>query len=64
VIRVGGATEVEVNEKKDRVDDTFNATRGEVEGGYLSQRGGPAKSKQELQRRPCSSAQGEVVYVL
>ncbi|RWG07463.1 MAG: molecular chaperone GroEL, partial [Mesorhizobium sp.] len=27
VIRVGGATEVEVKEKKDRVDDALNATR-------------------------------------
>jgi chaperonin GroEL (HSP60 family) len=27
VIRVGGATEIEVKEKKDRVDDALNATR-------------------------------------
>ncbi|MGO9772958.1 MAG: chaperonin GroEL, partial [Roseiarcus sp.] len=31
VIRVGGATEVEVKEKKDRVDDALNATRAAVE---------------------------------
>jgi hypothetical protein len=29
LIRVGGATEVEVKEKKDRVDDALNATRAE-----------------------------------
>jgi chaperonin GroEL (HSP60 family) len=28
VIRVGGTTEIEVKEKKDRVDDALNATRG------------------------------------
>src|SRR5918993_1236523 len=35
VIRVGGATEVEVNEKKDRVDDALNATRAAVEEGIV-----------------------------
>ena len=35
VIRVGGATEVEVKEKKDRVDDAFHATRAAVEEGIL-----------------------------
>ncbi|KPF65826.1 molecular chaperone GroEL [Bosea sp. AAP35] len=35
VIRVGGATEVEVKEKKDRVDDALNATRAAVEEGVL-----------------------------
>ncbi len=35
VIRVGGATEVEVKEKKDRVDDALNATRAAVEEGFL-----------------------------
>jgi chaperonin GroEL len=33
VIRVGGATEVEVKEKKDRVDDALNATKAAVEEG-------------------------------
>src|SRR6202161_537781 len=33
VVRVGGATEVEVKEKKDRVDDALNATRAAVEEG-------------------------------
>src|ERR1700747_792973 len=35
VIRVGGATEVEVKEKKDRVDDSLNATKAAVEEGIL-----------------------------
>ena len=35
VIRVGGATEVEVKEKKDRVDDALNATRAAVQEGVL-----------------------------
>jgi chaperonin GroEL len=35
VIRVGGATEVDVREKKDRVDDAMNATRAAVEEGIL-----------------------------
>src|ERR1700729_3493084 len=34
-IRVGGATEVEVKEKKDRVDDALNATRAAVEEGIV-----------------------------
>ncbi|MGA7674094.1 MAG: chaperonin GroEL [Rhizomicrobium sp.] len=35
VIRVGGATEVEVKEKKDRVDDALNATKAAVEEGII-----------------------------
>jgi chaperonin GroEL len=35
VIRVGGATEVEVKERKDRVDDAMNATKAAVEEGIL-----------------------------
>jgi chaperonin GroEL len=35
VIRVGGATEVEVKERKDRVDDAMHATRASVEEGIL-----------------------------
>jgi chaperonin GroEL len=35
VIRVGGATEVEVKERKDRVDDALHATRAAVEEGIL-----------------------------
>jgi chaperonin GroEL len=36
VIKVGGATEVEVKERKDRVDDALNATRAAVEEGIVS----------------------------
>jgi chaperonin GroEL len=36
VIRVGGSTEVEVKERKDRVDDALNATRAAVEEGIVS----------------------------
>jgi len=35
VIRVGGATEIEVKEKKDRVDDAMHATKAAVEEGIL-----------------------------
>jgi chaperonin GroEL len=35
VIKVGGATEVEVKERKDRVDDALNATRAAVEEGIV-----------------------------
>jgi len=35
VIKVGGATEMEVKERKDRVDDALNATRAAVEEGIL-----------------------------
>ena len=40
VIRVGGATEIEVKERKDRVDDAMNATRAAVEEGILPGGGG------------------------
>jgi chaperonin GroEL len=36
IIRVGGATEVEVKEKKDRVEDALNATRAAVEEGIVA----------------------------
>jgi chaperonin GroEL len=35
IIRVGGSTEIEVKEKKDRVDDALNATRAAVEEGIV-----------------------------
>jgi chaperonin GroEL len=35
IVRVGGSTEVEVKEKKDRVDDALNATRAAVEEGIV-----------------------------
>ncbi|PWK61953.1 TCP-1/cpn60 chaperonin family protein [Aminobacter sp. AP02] len=38
VIRVGGATETEVKEKKDRIDDALNATRAAVEEGVVPER--------------------------
>ncbi len=36
VIRVGGATEMEVKERKDRIDDALNATRAAVEEGIIA----------------------------
>jgi chaperonin GroEL len=36
VVRVGGSTEIEVKEKKDRVDDALNATRAAVEEGIVA----------------------------
>jgi chaperonin GroEL len=47
VIRVGGATEVEVKERKDRVDDALNATRAAVEAGVVAG-GGVALLKASL----------------
>ena len=44
VIRVGGSTEVEVKERKDRVDDALNATRAAVEEGIVAG-GGAALAK-------------------
>jgi chaperonin GroEL len=41
VIRVGGATEIEVKERKDRVDDALHATRAAVEEGILPGGGVP-----------------------
>ena len=38
VLKVGGATEVEVKERKDRVDDALNSTRAAVESGIVSGR--------------------------
>ena len=35
MIKVGGATEVEVKERKDRVEDALNATRATVEEGVV-----------------------------
>ncbi len=51
VIRVGGATEIEVKERKDRVDDAMHATRAAVEEGVLPG-GGVAllRAVQALQR--------------
>ena len=46
VIRVGGSTEVEVKEKKDRVDDAMHATRAAVEEGIRSRRWRRAPARQ------------------
>ena len=59
VIRVGGATEVEVKERKDRVDDAMHATRAAVEEGIVAGGGVAllyasqgARQAQARQRRP------------
>ncbi len=51
VIRVGGATEVEVKEKKDRVEDALNATRAAVQEGIVPG-GGVALLRAKKARRP------------
>src|SRR2546425_5748389 len=51
VIRVGGATEVEVKERKDRVDDAMHATRAAVEEGIVpGGGGGPLRASEQLKR--------------
>ena len=58
VIKVGGATEVEVKERKDRVDDALNATRAAVEegivagGGVVLLKASHGDHRQGRQRRP------------
>ncbi len=59
VIKVGGSTEIEVKERKDRVDDALNATRAAVEEGILPGGGVAlirssegARQDQHRQRRP------------
>ena len=57
IIRVGGSTEVEVKEKKDRVDDAMNATKAAVEEGIVAG-GGVAllrakAADRQAQRREC-----------
>ena len=52
VIRVGGATEVEVKEKKDRVDDALHATRAAVEEGILPGGGVPLLRAAKALTRP------------
>ena len=54
VIRVGGATEIEVKEKKDRVEDALNATRAAVEEGIVPGGGVALLARQEggRQARP------------
>lgn len=55
VIRVGGASEVEVGEKKDRFDDALNATRAAVEEGILPG-GGTALLKASLSLKDLKGA--------
>ena len=50
VIRVGGATETEVKERKDRVDDAMHATRAAVEEGILP--GGGVAARCRRRRGP------------
>jgi chaperonin GroEL len=52
VIRVGGATEVEVKERKDRVDDAMHATRAAVEEGILPGGGVALLRAVEALKRP------------
>ena len=52
VIRVGGATEVAVKERKDRVDDALNSTRAAVEGRHRGRRRLGADLRCERARRP------------
>ena len=50
VIKVGGATEIEVKERKDRVDDALNATRAAVEEGIVPGGGVALLRPRELSR--------------
>jgi chaperonin GroEL len=52
VIRVGGATEVEVKERKDRVDDALNATRAAVEEGIVPAAAWPCCAASRRWTRP------------
>ena len=61
VIRVGGSTEVEVKEKKDRVDDAMHATKAAVEEGIVPGGGGVllrASRDRQAQRRECRRPAG------
>jgi chaperonin GroEL len=59
IIRVGGSTEVEVKEKKDRVDDALNATRAAVEEGIVPG-GGVALLRAKSAVGKLSSENGDV----
>ncbi len=54
VIRVGGATEIEVKERKDRVDDAMHATRAAVEEGILPGGGVALLARQPRCSRKCA----------
>ena len=52
VIKVGGASEVEVKERKDRVDDALHATRAAVEEGIVPGGGTALALRDQGARRP------------
>lgn len=59
MIRVGGASEVEVKERKDRVDDALNATRAAVEEGIVPG-GGVALLRSRAALRKLSDDNGDI----
>src|ERR1700674_5898683 len=59
IVRVGGSTEVEVKEKKDRVDDALNATRAAVEEGIVSG-GGVALLRAKLAVAKLTNANADI----
>ena len=61
VIKVGGATEIEVKERKDRVDDALNATRAAVEEGIVPG-GGVALSARQGQR-PVEAVKSDIADI-
>jgi chaperonin GroEL len=61
VIKVGGASEVEVGEKKDRFDDALNATRAAVEEGILPG-GGTALLKASMALAPMVSTESPLNF--
>jgi len=60
VIRVGGATETEVKEKKDRIDDALNATRAAVEEGVVPG-GGVALLRAKVSLAALTGANADVI---
>lgn len=68
VLKVGGSSEVEVNEKKDRVTDALNATRAAVEEGIVPGGGTAllrcAKSLDSLKTANSDQANGEIILFI
>ena len=66
VIRVGGSTEIEVKERKDRVDDALHATRAAVEEGILPGGGvallRAAKALESSRRRTPTSGSASISF--
>ena len=60
VIRVGGSTEVEVKEKKDRVDDAMHATRAAVEEGIVPGGGVGSAARQGARSRKLKADNADV----